>query len=144
MTGSRGNSFNHHSENAMKLFKNAIKVAAALAFTSAAGSAMAWHNLLIKMDGRATGSIFLVGDPIEWNPRQPPPLRQGLCIRPDVAVPWGEFPRGWYETHYVLRDGSKVKAMAFTGKDCNGRFRREKQMTVPVNDKLQNVYLTLF
>ena len=117
-------------------FKGAMRIAAALAFTTTAGSAMAWHQLLIKLDGPATKSIFLVGDPQFGGP-----LQNGFCIRPS---PGTRFPRGWYDTNYTLKDRSRVKALAYSSTDCRSGFRREKQMMVPGNDKLGHVYLNLY
>jgi|GEM_PF-3539828 len=122
----------------LKTFKRATKIAAALAFTTAAGSAMADHTLQIKLDGAATKSLFIVGDPVissfDW-------VRNGFCI----PQKWnGYFPRGWFNTGYVLRDGSRVKVIAFGSDNCTNGFRREMQMAVPINDGLKNVYLILY
>jgi hypothetical protein len=118
-----------------KAFKGVIQIAAALAFVTAAGSAMAGHTLQIKLDGSASNSLFVVGDS-EWGQ----PIGSGFC----VTAPAGGFPRGWFPTAYRLRDGSNVKVIAFASGNCTNGYRRDKQMTVPRNDHLQNVYLNLF
>lgn len=118
----------------LKAFKGAIQIAAALAFVTAAGSAMAAHKLQIKLDGTASKSLFVIGDS---ESRQN--IGNGFC----VTTPAGGFPRGWYATPYLLRDGSNVKVIAFASENCTWGYRRDKQMTVP-RDRLQNVYLTLF
>jgi len=117
----------------LKTLKGATKIAAALAFTTAAGSAMADHRLMIKLDGPATQSLFIVGDAYSND------IGNGRCI----TKPWNGFPRGWYSTPYVLADRSRVKVIAFTSGNCTAGYRREQQMRVP-EDGLTNVYVTLF
>lgn len=60
------------------------------------------------------------------------------CIRARNA------PKGWMETSYVLKNGTRVKVIAFTSPDCADGYRRERAMTVPGVDGLDFVYLPLF
>jgi len=91
------------------------------------------HQLYIKMDGPATKSFMVVGSLAEAYPNS----TIGTCITKRA-------PNGWMPTGYVLKNGSRVKVLAFSSPDCTAGLRREKLGTVPKEDGLDYYWFKLF
>ncbi|SDB84175.1 hypothetical protein [Acinetobacter boissieri] len=95
-------------------------------------SSYADHKLRIKTDGAATKSLYLVGKDQLGN------LNNGFCIQNLNLKP------GWFETPFILQDGSTYSVLGFSSRDCTAGLRKTIRDKVPTNDGLRYVWVPLF
>lgn len=97
-----------------------------------ATSSYADHQLRIKTDGSATKSLYIVGKDQLGN------LNNGKCFENLNLKP------GWFETPFILQDGSIYSVLGFSSPNCTAGLRKTIRDRVPSNDGLKYLCVPLF